>query len=332
MSVLATSETSFLEIRQHNAITNARYEMSACEMDIVFSLLSVLRKEDTPGHIYRIRVKELEQLTGRVWNYQRLLEGTSNLRSREYHIEDNKHVLQVGLVASALYVKGEGTIELEVSERMRPYLIDLKSNFTSYRLHAAFSLSSKYAKRIYQLASQWKDIGETKTFLLSEFKTMLSLKDPKGKEPEQYEKISAFQKYVLDVATAQINEHTDLRIITQALNNLPEGPYHADAPHYYLPTKPDVYKNMEALIYHFKIVMGEIDAPVGEVYHSVEGGNGELGFYLVSDGGRTPYRLHFRRPCFIYYQAYPEMAVGTTLSDAIVILSSMNVIAGELDA
>ena len=212
MSVLATSETSFLEIRQHNAITNARYEMSACEMDIVFSLLSVLRKEDTPGHIYRIRVKELEQLTGRVWNYQRLLEGTSNLRSREYHIEDNKHVLQVGLVASALYVKGEGTIELEVSERMRPYLIDLKSNFTSYRLHAAFSLSSKYAKRIYQLASQWKDIGETKTFLLSEFKTMLSLKDPKGKEPEQYEKISAFQKYVLDVATAQINEHTDLRI------------------------------------------------------------------------------------------------------------------------
>ena len=123
-----------------------------------------------------------------------------------------------------------------------------------------------------------------------------------------------------------------LRIIKQALENLPEGPYHADAPHYYLPAKQEVYKNMEALIYHFKIIMGEIEAPVGEVYHSVEGGNGELGFYLISDGGRTPYRLHFRRPCFIYYQAYPEMAVGTTLSDAIVILSSMNVIAGELDA
>ena len=123
-----------------------------------------------------------------------------------------------------------------------------------------------------------------------------------------------------------------LRIINQALDNLPEGPFHADAPHYYLPPKQAVYQNMEALIYHFKIVMGEIDAPVGEVYHSVEGGNGELGFYLVSDGGRTPYRLHFRRPCFIYYQAYPEMAVGTTISDAIVILSSMNVIAGELDA
>ncbi|RZJ62787.1 MAG: NADH-quinone oxidoreductase subunit D [Hymenobacter sp.] len=123
-----------------------------------------------------------------------------------------------------------------------------------------------------------------------------------------------------------------LRIINQALDNLPEGPFHADAPHYYLPPKQAVYKNMEALIYHFKIIMGEIDAPVGEVYHSVEGGNGELGFYLVSDGGRTPYRLHFRRPCFIYYQAYTEMVVGQSLSDAIVTLSSMNVIAGELDA
>ena len=123
-----------------------------------------------------------------------------------------------------------------------------------------------------------------------------------------------------------------LRIIQQALDNLPEGPYHADAPHYYLPEKQDVYTKMEALIYHFKIVMGEIDAPVGEVYHAVEGGNGELGYYLISDGGRAPARLHFRRPCFIFYQAYTEMAKGMLLSDAILVMSSMNVIAGELDA
>jgi len=103
-------------------------------------------------------------------------------------------------------------------------------------------------------------------------------------------------------------------------------------PEFYLPPKEEVYKNMEALIWHFKIVMGETDVPVGEVYHSVEGGNGELGFYLVSDGGRAAYRLHFRRPCFIYYQAFPEMIKGSTLSDAIVTMSSMNVIAGELDA
>jgi NADH-quinone oxidoreductase subunit D len=108
--------------------------------------------------------------------------------------------------------------------------------------------------------------------------------------------------------------------------------YHADAPAYYLPAKADVYTKMEALIYHFKIVMGETEIPVGEVYHSIEGANGELGFYLVSDGGRSPYRLHFRRPCFIYYQAYEEIVSGTMLSDAIITLSSLNLIAGEMDA
>ena len=123
-----------------------------------------------------------------------------------------------------------------------------------------------------------------------------------------------------------------LKIIEQAYKNLPDGPFHADVPKFYLPEKADVYTKMEALIYHFKIVMGETDVPVGEVYNAVEGGNGELGFYLVSDGGRTPYRLHFRRPCFIYYQAYPEMIKGAMISDAIVTMCSMNVIAGELDA
>ncbi len=127
-----------------------------------------------------------------------------------------------------------------------------------------------------------------------------------------------------------------LGIIKQALEKLKALPdktsFHADVPEFYLPPKEEVYNNMEALIYHFKIVMGETEIPKGEVYHCVEGGNGELGFYLVSDGGRTPYRLHFRRPCFIYYQAYPEMIKGSMLSDAILTLSSMNVIAGELDS
>jgi NADH-quinone oxidoreductase subunit D len=114
-----------------------------------------------------------------------------------------------------------------------------------------------------------------------------------------------------------------IRIIEQAYKNLPEGSYKADLPDFYLPPKGDVY---------FKIVMGETEIPPGEVYHSVEGGNGELGFYLISDGGRAPYRLQFRRPCFIYYQAYPEMISGMSISDAVLTLSSMNVIAGELDA
>ncbi|MBS1772549.1 MAG: NADH-quinone oxidoreductase subunit D [Bacteroidetes bacterium] len=108
--------------------------------------------------------------------------------------------------------------------------------------------------------------------------------------------------------------------------------YAPESDHYHFPAKEDVYTKMEALIYHFKMVMGEINVPPGEIYHAVEGANGELGYYLISDGGRTPYRLHFRRPCFIYYQAYPEIVGGGLLSDAIITLSSLNVIAGELDA
>lgn len=108
--------------------------------------------------------------------------------------------------------------------------------------------------------------------------------------------------------------------------------YHADVPEYYLPKKEDVYTKMEALIWHFKIIMGEINLPKGQIYSAVEGGNGELGFYLISDGGRTPFRLHFRRPCFIYYQAFEELIKGGMLSDAVVTLSSLNLIAGELDA
>jgi NADH-quinone oxidoreductase subunit D len=122
------------------------------------------------------------------------------------------------------------------------------------------------------------------------------------------------------------------KMIKQAHDNLPEGRHYADVPEFYLPPKEDVYTKMEALIWHFKIVMGESDVPVGELYQAVEGGNGELGFYLVSDGGRNAYRLHFRRPGFIFYQAYPELICGGMISDAVMTMSSLNVIAGELDA
>ncbi len=134
----------------------------------------------------------------------------------------------------------------------------------------------------------------------------------------------------------QAEMRQSLSIIRQALDKLDKisdkTTYHADVPDWVLPPKQEVYNDMEALIYHFKITMAETEVPVGEIYHCVEGGNGELGFYIVSDGGRTPFRVHFRRPCFIYYQSYPEIIKGGMLSDAILTMSSMNVIAGELDA
>jgi len=145
---------------------------------------------------------------------------------------------------------------------------------------------------------------------------------PVGKSGDCYDRFCVRNKEIWE----------SLRIIEQALKKIPEGGFHADTPEYYLPPKQDVYNNMEALIYHFKIVMGEIPIPVGEVYHAVEGGNGELGFYLITNGSRTPYRLHFRRPCFIYYQAYTEIIKNSLFSDALITMASMNIIAGELDA
>ncbi len=133
-----------------------------------------------------------------------------------------------------------------------------------------------------------------------------------------------------------------LSIIRQALDKIGdiekrdpsqrEVYYAQDSNKFHLPEKEEVYRSMEALIYHFKIIMGEVEIPTGELYHPVEGANGELGFYLISDGGRTPYRLHFRRPGFVYYQSYPELVKGSMLSDAIITMSSLNLIAGEMDA
>jgi NADH-quinone oxidoreductase subunit D len=145
---------------------------------------------------------------------------------------------------------------------------------------------------------------------------------PVGEKGDTYDRFMVRQNEIWE----------SLKIIRQALDNMPQGKWYADVPEFYLPPKEDVYTKMEALIYHFKVVMGETDVPKGEIYHCVEGGNGELGFYLISDGGRAPFRLHFRRPSFIYYQAYPEMIKGGMLSDAILTMSSLNVIAGELDA
>jgi NADH dehydrogenase I D subunit len=122
-----------------------------------------------------------------------------------------------------------------------------------------------------------------------------------------------------------------LRIIEQALDNLPDGPIITDNHHVALPPKHKVYTEMESLIWHFKLVFEGIKVPPGDGYFFTEGANGELGYYLISDGGGKPYRIKVRPPCFAIFQAYPHMLVGHMVPDAIAILGSMNIIAGELD-
>lgn len=124
-----------------------------------------------------------------------------------------------------------------------------------------------------------------------------------------------------------------LRIIQQGLRDLPEGPVTVDDQRVTLPPKTNVYHDMESLIHHFKLLMPGhgIRPPAGEAYQAVEGANGELGFYVVSDGSDRPWRIRVRPPCF-----FPTAAVGTIIRDSnvadiIPIFGSVNMIAGELD-
>ena len=122
-----------------------------------------------------------------------------------------------------------------------------------------------------------------------------------------------------------------LSIVEQALAALPAGPIITDDHRVALPPKEKVYTEMESLIWHFKLIMDGMKVPAGETYGYTEAANGELGFYIISDGSGKPYRIKVRPPCFAIFQAYPHMLKGQMIADAVAILGSLNIIAGELD-
>ncbi|OGP21661.1 MAG: NADH dehydrogenase (quinone) subunit D [Deltaproteobacteria bacterium GWA2_57_13] len=122
-----------------------------------------------------------------------------------------------------------------------------------------------------------------------------------------------------------------MRIVEQALKKIPPGPVTIEDPSIVLPEKERVYGSIEGLMNHFKIIIEGIKVPPGEVYFAVEGGNGELGFYLVSDGGGRPYRVRVRPPCFIAMSAFSEMIKGRMLADIIPTFGMINMIGGECD-
>lgn len=121
------------------------------------------------------------------------------------------------------------------------------------------------------------------------------------------------------------------KIIRQAIKNLPGGPIWTDDKRVKLPEKQDTYQNIEGLINHFKLIFEGTRVPAGEIYDSSEAANGELGFYITSDGSGYPYRIRVRPPCFMNMAAFPEMIEGSMIADAVATLGSINIIAGELD-
>jgi len=157
------------------------------------------------------------------------------------------------------------------------------------------------------------------------------------------EPYSSYDKFNFEVATRNGNDvysryqvrmqemRESAKIITQALEGMPEGPYQADAPHVMLPDREKMKTQMEALIYHFKIVTEGFRVPAGEVYQCIESPRGEIGYYIVSDGTSKPYRVHMRTPSFGNLQALPVLLKDVLIADSIAALGSMDFVLGDTD-
>lgn len=191
-------------ILQHNAITSGRYDFTACMLDILFMLLSCLEKDKLE---YTIHVHDIEAITGRKWNYKQLREATEEIGSRMFEIETEDRYNQIWLFSRISYLKGTGSFIININEFSKDLFLELKNNFTAMQLKSTLSVTSKYAKRLYALGCQWRSVGK-KRFEIEELKKMLGLIDKKGNE--QFTEITAFKKYVLDIAKKQINEESDI--------------------------------------------------------------------------------------------------------------------------
>ncbi len=131
------------------------------------------------------------------------------------------------------------------------------------------------------------------------------------------------------VRIAEMEE--SLKIIHQMIDRVPDGPINVDDKTVTLPEKHDVHRSMEALINHFKLVIGGVQPPPGRIYDATETPNGELGFYIISDGSGHPYRIKVRPPCFYTMNTLKFLVEGGMVADIVAILGGLNVIAGELD-
>ncbi|MBC3795109.1 replication initiation protein [Spirosoma utsteinense] len=201
-----------VEIWQDNVLTMARYEMTEAEKNILYMVVAKVRKDDPPTTMYQVSVREMAEVTGQgELKFETYRQATRKLITRVFETTlPNGDLLQAGFIASALYRKGTGTIQIELSQMVRPFYVDLNTRFTKIQLVAAISLNSTYAKRVYELLCMYKNMKD-KTFRrnLVDLKTMLWVIDTKtGKD--SYSNWTRFEKAVLDVAAKEINGHTDI--------------------------------------------------------------------------------------------------------------------------
>jgi plasmid replication initiation protein len=196
---------------QDNALTVARYEMTALEKNILYMVMASIKKDDAPNTLYQVSAKELMALTGETIKVADLQRATKRLITRYFETTlPNGYLLQATFVASAEYMTGQGIIELELSQKVRPLYVELKERFTTMQLHTALTLNSKYAKRLYELFSMYKNLPD-KSFRIDvqQLKQQLDILDPKtGKD--RYEKWTHFKNRVLNPSEHEINGKADL--------------------------------------------------------------------------------------------------------------------------
>ncbi len=154
---------------------------------------------------------------------------------------------------------------------------------------------------------------------------------------------SSYEKFQFKVPTSDVGDvwaryvvrleemRESVKICQQALDGMPEGPIKADAPKVVLPDREKMKTEMEALIYHFKIVTEGFAVPAGEVYQAIESPRGEMGYYVVSDGTAKPYRVHMRNPTFASLQALQTMCAGRLIADVVAVIGSIDIVLGEID-
>ena len=196
-------------VKQHNAITSGRYEYTSAMLDILFMTLALIDTDKPNERPFQIYQRDIEAITGHKWHYQQLREATEGIGSRMFEIETQKSLKQLWLFSSVEYLLGTGSFVVKVNEDAMPYFFELKNNFTMIHLKSVLSCSSKFAKRLYAIACQWRSLGYH-TFEISELKQMLGLVDKDGKE--QFKQFTQFKKDVLEIAAKQINEYTDINL------------------------------------------------------------------------------------------------------------------------
>ena len=189
---------------QHNQLISSRHVLNASEQKLYLAMVAQIKKEDQGFHVYKIAIQDFVELTSTKSKnvYERAKVVSRSLVKKYVEItRPDGSILQTHLLSSADYKKGDGYVEVSFDPKLKPYLLELKKNFTSYDIRNILPLKSKYAIRIYELLKQFKKLGE-RTFLLEDLRRLLFI-------PDSYS-YGRFKKYILTPAQEELYENTDL--------------------------------------------------------------------------------------------------------------------------